>query len=337
MRTPRSGGEFAEIGHIQRVRNRAPLLLLLAAAIGVPMTGLASAAAGPTRPADATANDRDPRGDRDSREPRDDRGNGGGRNPIVTPPRVPTPPRPVTPVTPVAPRNPIVPPSTGGGSAAAPVNRPGSGGGGTGGGSGGGTATRPGAPGTATPAPAAVVPRALPTAGLSAGSTGAAQVDYFVDLDDVGSAAAHLTMAPAVLAGMAAQPLGRITLRPLAMGRAANSTEAACALVAASRQNRAWQMAQALAALRSTTDGDWLTPVRLRTVARSIGGLSATAFIRATAPRSCYAALKGARAQAIAANVGSSPTYVARGPGGVRSVSAPGSADAVIAAIAAVS
>lgn len=245
---------------------------------------------------------------------------------------MPTPPTPVAPGSPAAPRNPIAPGNGGGGGSAGG----GSVGGGTGGAPGaaapGGTRTAGGS--TTTPTVGAV-PRNVPTSGFRAGR-GTASVSYFADLGDLPSASSHLAVVPTVLARLSADSLGTITLRPLMTGRDANSTEAACALVAAAQQNRAWIVAAALATARTTTDGDWLGVSTLRSIGRR-SGMSVARFVQGATGRTCYRQLAAIRDEARRSGVGSSPAYVVKGPAGTRVVLAPGSADAVTAAIAAVS
>lgn len=346
MRMPRSRGDSAEIGHIRRVISRTPrnLLLVSAAAISLAAGAAGMASASPDQPSNR-AGEFD-RGNSPARGGGSSgrgsggnngggnggnggRGSGGGGNPIITPPAVPSPATPVTPGAPVAPRNPIVPPSQGGSSGGSPST----GGGGstpgrstTGSGKGGGTATTP----------TAAVPRSMPTSGMSAGRRGAVEVRYFVDLGDLVSATAHLTIVPTVLSRMAAEGVGTVTLRPLMTGRDANSTEAACAVVAASKQNRAWQVAQSLATARSTIDGDWLSTSTFRSIGKRIRGIAVSRFVQGATSRSCYRQLTAVRAEARAARVGSSPAFVVKGGGGTRVVMSPGSADDVMAAVAAV-
>ena len=333
MRIPRSHGDSAEIGHIRGVISRTPrnLLLVSAAAISLAAGAAGMASASPDQPSNRAGEfDRGNSPARGGGEGGNGRGNGGGGNPIITPPAVPrTPPR-VTPGSPVAPRNPIVPPSQGGSSGGSSGGSPSTGGGGGpaggGGGQGGGTATTP----------AAAMPRTMPTSGMSAGRKGAVEVRYFVDLGDLVSATAHLTIVPTVLSRMAASGVGTVTLRPLMTGRDANSTEAACALVAASQQNRAWQVAQSLATARSTIDGDWLSTSTLRSIGKRISGIAVGRFVQGATGRACYRQLTAVRAEARASRVGSSPAFVVKGSGGTRVVMSPGSADDVMGAVAAV-
>ncbi len=351
MRIPRSRGDSAEIGHIRGVISRTPrnLLLVSAAAISLAAGAAGMASASPdqrsNRAGEFDRGNSPARGGGEEGNGRGNgrgngggnnggnggRGNGGGENPIITPPAVPRPATPVTPGAPVAPRNPIVPPGQGGSSGGSSGGSPSTGGGG--GPAGGGGSGRGG--GTAT-TPTAAVPRTMPTSGMSAGRRGAVEVRYFVDLGDLVSATAHLTIVPTVLSRMAVGGLGTVTLRPLMTGRDANSTEAACALVAASQQNRAWQVAQSLATARSTIDGDWLSTSTLRSIAKRISGLAVSRFVQGATGRACYRQLTAVRAEARASRVGSSPAFVVKGSGGTRVVMSPGSADDVMDAVAAV-
>ncbi len=194
---------------------------------------------------------------------------------------------------------------------------------------GGGGGSRPG--GTA-PGPAVVVPKGVPTAGLAAGS-GAVQVRAYVDLGNIADAQAHQRVVPALLQKVAAEGLGSIALRPLVMGRDANSIEAAGALIAASRQNRAWFVAGHLISARTTKKGDWITPASLRSIGKAIGGLAVARFVRDATSRSVYPQLNTIRREAVAAKVTVTPTFVVKGPRGTRVVSNPGSAAEVMSAI----
>ena len=352
MRIPRSQGDSAEIGHIRGVISRTPrnLLLVSAAAISLAAGAAGMASASPDQPSNRAGEfDRGNSPARGGSEGGNGRGNGGGGNggnggrgsggggnPIITPPAVPRPATPVTPGAPVAPRNPIVPPSQGGSSGGSSGGSPSTGGGGGPAGGGGGRGGGSGQGGGTATTPAAAMPRTMPTSGMSAGRKGAVEVRYFVDLGDLVSATAHLTIVPTVLSRMAASGLGTVTLRPLMTGRDANSTEAACALVAASQQNRAWQVAQSLATARSTIDGDWLSTSTLRSIGKRISGISVGRFVQGATGRACYRQLTAVRAEARASRVGSSPAFVVKGSGGTRVVMSPGSADDVMGAVGAV-
>ena len=370
MRIPRSRGDSAEIGHIRGVISRTPrnLLLVSAAAISLAAGAAGMASASPDQPSNRAGEfDRGNSPARGGGEGGNGRGNngggngrgnggagsgggnngggnggnggrgsGGGGNPIITPPAVPRPATPVTPGAPVAPRNPIVPPSQGGSSGGSSGGSPSTGGGGGPAGGGGGQGGGSGQGGGTATTPAAAMPRTMPTSGMSAGRKGAVEVRYFVDLGDLVSATAHLTIVPTVLSRMAADGLGTVTLRPLMTGRDANSTEAACALVAASQQNRAWQVAQSLATARSTIDGDWLSTSTLRSIGKRISGIAVGRFVQGATSRACYRQLTAVRAEARASRVGSSPAFVVKGSGGTRVVMSPGSADDVMGAVAAV-
>lgn len=182
------------------------------------------------------------------------------------------------------------------------------------------------------PGPAVSVPRGVPTSGLAAGS-GALQIREYVDLGSLRDARAHQRIAPVLLQQLATGELGSILLRPLIMGRDANSTEAASALIAAARQNRAWFLSGHLARARTTRSGDWITPRSLRSIGRAIGGLAVTRFVRDATGRSAYPELNNIRREARAARVRVTPAFVVKGPGGTRVVTNPASASEVIAAI----
>ncbi len=224
-------------------------------------------------------------------------GNGGG-NPVTTPPGRPTTPGP-----------PALP---GGGN----------GGGGNGGGGNGGGAGKP----------AVAVPKGVPTAGLAAGR-GTVRVRAYVDLGDMGDAQAHQRVMPTLLDQVAAEGLGSIVLRPLVMGRDTNSVEAAGALIAAARQNRAWFVAGYLVTARTKGVGDWITPATLRSIGRSVGGLAVARFLRDATSRSVYPQLNVIRREARAAKVTVTPTFVVKGPRGTRVLRNPGRASEVLSAI----
>jgi len=187
-------------------------------------------------------------------------------------------------------------------------------------------------PGGTAPGPAVAVPKGVPTAGLAAGS-GAVQVRAYVDLGNITDAQAHQRVVPALLQKVAAEGLGSIALRPLVMGRDANSIEAAGALIAASRQNRAWFVAGHLISARTTKKGDWITPASLRSIGKAIGGLAVARFVRDATSRSVYPQLNTIRREAVAAKVTITPTFVVKGPRGTRVVSDPESAAEVMSAI----
>lgn len=187
----------------------------------------------------------------------------------------------------------------------------------------------------AVAATAAIAAPEVPTAGLQAGR-GDTSIDYFVDLGDRGSASAHLQIVPTVLARLSSGSLGTMSLHPLMMGRDANSTEAACALIAGAEQNRAWVVAYALATARTTAQGDWLGVSTLRRIGRR-HGLAVDLFVRKATGRSCYPKLADIRDEARRAKVGSSPVYMVKGSLGTRRVTSPASADEVMVAVGAVS
>jgi len=224
-------------------------------------------------------------------------GNGnGGGSPVTTPPGRPTTPGP-----------PALP---GGGN----------GGGGNGAGAG---------------EPAGAVPKGVPTAGLAVGR-GTVQVRAYVDLGDMGDARAHQRVIPALLDQVAAEGLGSVVLRPLVMGRDANSVEAAGALIAAARQDRAWFVAGYLVTARIEGVGDWITPATLRSIGRSVSGLAVGRFVRDATSRSVYPQLNAIRREARAANVTVTPAFVVKGPRGTRVVRNPVQASGVLSAIGAV-
>ena len=283
------------------------------------------------------------------------RGNGGegetNPNPIITPP--------APPATPVAP--PVSRPPSGGQSSPGGGNSSGGGssggsaprspspltGGGSGGGSGGGTSTSggSGAGGSSSGGsgassggsgrgamPAPTVPRGLPVKGLSAGS-GPVSVAIYMDLGDASDAATYLSVTTGLLSRIASDNSATITFNPIIAGRDANNMEAALAVLAGANQNRTWCVTAQVATLRSTRGGDWINRTALRSVARSCG-LSSSRFIRDATGNKLYPRLNDIRAQARGDGVGTTPSYVVKGSGGSQVVVNPGSADAVLSAIA---
>jgi protein-disulfide isomerase len=184
------------------------------------------------------------------------------------------------------------------------------------------------------PIPTTLVPRGVPTPGLTAG-TGAVRVHEYVDLGDLGDARAHQRVVPTLLQQVAAEGLGTIVLRPLVLGRDANSVEVAGALIAAARQDRAWFVAAHLVTARTegAGAGDWITPATLRALGRAVTGLAVARFVHDATGRSVYPKLNTIRREAQAANVTVTPAFVVKGPRGTRLVSDPARASEVLGAI----
>ena len=249
-------------------------------------------------------------------------GNGGSTpNPTPPTPKPPTPgnggstPNPIL-VPPVAPEAPVVPVIPGGGTTAA---SPRSGGAGP----------------TIAATVAAAVPSRVPTSGLAAGR-GPVTIHVFVDLGDPDDAAAHLRITPVLLRRVATDGTATVLLSPLCMGRDANSIEAAAAMLAASRQNRAWSVAAGLAGTRLSRDGDWLTAATLKRVVVSVKGLTTTRFLNDAKARVVYRDLNIIRQSARASGVTATPSYVVTGGKGKRVVTRPDSVNDILAAIEAV-
>ena len=289
------------------------------------------ARARPDRPGNGGGNGRDP-----GRNP----GNGGGRNPIAPPQAAP--PQPVLPPNPIAPSRPSGDPAPG---RSPRDDRPSPGRGdrggdtsgsgaasGTGGTSGAGTGS-----GSTTPAttPTTAVPSGVRTRGLAAGR-GPITIKAYVDLGDPDDAYAHLAISPDLLDAVASDGTARVLLCPLVTGRDVNSIEAARVLLAASRQNRAWQVAAGLARTRLTRDGDWLTTATLRRVVRSAKRVSAERLARDAKARRAVRDLNRVRKAARADRVRATPAFVVEGPGGERVVTDPEGLGEVMGAVDAV-
>jgi protein-disulfide isomerase len=180
--------------------------------------------------------------------------------------------------------------------------------------------------------PAMAVPAGVATPGLAAG-TGTVRVHEYVDLGDPGDVRDHQRVVPALMQQVAAEGLGTLVLRPLVLGRDANSVEAAGALIAAARQDRAWVVAGHLVTARISGVGDWITPATLRSIGRSVGGLAVARFVRDATSRSVYPQLNAIRREARAAKVTVTPAFVVKGPRGTRVVREPKRASEVLSAI----
>ena len=283
------------------------------------------ARARPDRPGNGGGNGRNP-----GRNP----GNGGGRNPIAPPQAAP--PQPVLPPNPIAPSRPSGDPAP----ARSPRDNspsPARGDRGSGTPATGGTSRTGTGGGSTTPAttPTTAVPSGVRTRGLAAGR-GPITIKAYVDLGDPDDAYAHLAISPDLLDAVASDGTARVLLCPLVTGRDVNSIEAARVLLAASRQNRAWQVAAGLARTRLTRDGDWLTTATLRRVVRSAKRVSAKRLARDAKARRAVRDLNRVRKAARADRVRTTPAFVVEGPGGERVVTNPEGLSEVMGAVDAV-
>ncbi len=336
--------------HIQPVSRMIPHLAAIGCAVVLSCGAGAVALAGP-HPGGHGADsgneararpDRPGSGGGNGRNPGRNPGNGGGRNPIAPPQAAP--PEPVLPPNPIAPSRPSRDPAPGrsprddrpspargdrGDSASGGGARPATGGtSGTGVGTGSGDTTPATTPTTA-------VPSGVRTRGLAAGR-GPITIKAYVDLGDPDDAYAHLAISPDLLDAVASDGTARVLLCPLVTGRDVNSIEAARVLLAASRQNRAWQVAAGLARTRLTRDGDWLTKATLRTVVRSAKRVSAKRLARDAKARRAVRDLNRVRKAARADRVRTTPAFVVEGPGGERVVTDPDGLGEVMGAVNAV-
>ncbi len=162
------------------------------------------------------------------------------------------------------------------------------------------------------------------------------EVREYVDLGDATCAAVHERVVPGLMQGIAATGMGALTLRPLITGSDQERLQAAVAVIAAARQDRAWQVTSALFRAQGPLGSDWVNRTTLRAVASDVGGLAVTRFLRDAQDRSAYPQLNAIRQEARRAGVTVTPAFVVRGPGGTRVVQAPDSADTVLAAARAV-
>lgn len=181
-----------------------------------------------------------------------------------------------------------------------------------------------------------VVPQSVATDGLWAGTRGGVEVREYVDLGDAACAAAHERVVPALMLAIANGGMGALAVRPLITGSDQERLQAAVAVIAAARQDRAWQVTSALFRAQGPSGSDWVNRTTLRGIASGIGGLAVTRFLRDAQSRSAYPQLNAIRQEARKAGVTVTPAFVVRGPGGTRVVRAPKSADAVLAAVRAV-
>ena len=334
--------------HIQAMSRMIPHLAAIGCAAVMACGGAAVATPGPP-PGDrgpeagneARARpDRPGNGGGNGRNPGRNPGNGGGRNPIVPPQAAP--PQPVLPPNPIAPSRPSRDPAAGRSPRDdRPSTSPGDRGAGTSGAgaapatagtSGAGTGSGSTAPATT---PTTAVPSGVRTRGLAAGR-GPITIKAYVDLGDPDDAYAHLAISPDLLDAVASDGTARVLLCPLVTRRDVNSTEAARVLLAASRQNRAWQVAAGLARTRLTRDGDWLTAATLRRVVRSAKRVSAKRLTRDAKARRTVRNLNRVRKAARKDRVRKTPAFVVEGPGGERRVTNPTGLGEIMGAVDAV-
>jgi len=176
-----------------------------------------------------------------------------------------------------------------------------------------------------------VVPGGVSVSGLRAGS-GSVVIREYIDMSSSASGAAHQRIVGTLLSRVAAEGLGSISLRPLITSTDLNSTEAGCAVLAAGRQNKAWDVTAALFRAQAA-GGDWVNPTVLRRMGGRIAGLKVSRFVNDARGPANYSNLNAIRNEAKSAGVTVTPAFVVRGPGGTRLVAQPDSASAVIDAI----
>lgn len=175
------------------------------------------------------------------------------------------------------------------------------------------------------------VPGGVSVSGLRAGS-GSVVIREYIDMSSSASGAAHQRIVGTLLSRVAAEGLGSISLRPLITSTDLNSTEAGCAVLAAGRQNKAWDVTAALFRAQAA-GGDWVNPTVLRRLGARIGGLKVSRFVNDARGPANYSSLNAIRNEAKSAGVTVTPAFVVRGPGGTKMVARPDSAAAVIDAI----
>ncbi len=177
------------------------------------------------------------------------------------------------------------------------------------------------------------MPSGVSVSGLTAGS-GSVDVREYIDLGTTASGQAHQRIVGELLSGVAAGGVASISLRPLATSTDVNSTEAGRAVVAAARQNKAWEVTSALIRAQAA-GGDWVNPAVLGRIGRGIAGLKVAKFLRDAGP-AAYPQLNVIRREATKAGVTITPAFVVRGPSGTRLLNTPSSASQIVDAIQAV-
>ncbi len=176
-----------------------------------------------------------------------------------------------------------------------------------------------------------VLPSGVSSSGLTAGA-GSVDIREYVDMSSAACGKSHQRIVPTLLRRVAAEGLGSVSLRPLITSRDMNSTEAGTAIIAAGLQDKAWEVTGALFRARGA-GGDWVNPTVLRTIAKEIGGLRMTKFMRDAGGIDMYPQLSAIKQEARAAGITVTPAFVVRGPSGSKVVSRPSDASQVIAAI----
>ena len=181
------------------------------------------------------------------------------------------------------------------------------------------------------PLESTTIPGGVSVSGLQAGS-GAVEIREYVDMSSPASGQAHQRIVRALLYQVAAQGLGSVLFRPLITSTDLNSTEAGCAVLSASRQNKAWDVAAALFRAQEN-GGDWVNMGVLRRIGSRIRGLKVSRFLSGAQGTANYSQLNAIRTEAKRAGVTVTPAFVVSGPDGTRVVQRPKNAATVIAAI----
>ena len=181
------------------------------------------------------------------------------------------------------------------------------------------------------PLESTTMPGGVSVSGLKAGS-GAVEIREYVDMSSPASGQAHQRIVRQLLYQVAAYGLGSVLFRPLITSTDLNSTEAGCAVLSASRQNKAWDVAAALFRAQAA-GGDWVNMGVLRRIGSHIRGLKVPLFLSDARGVANYSQLNRIRTEAKRAGVTVTPAFVVDGPNGMRVVQRPKSAAAVIDAI----
>jgi protein-disulfide isomerase len=110
----------------------------------------------------------------------------------------------------------------------------------------------------------------------------------------------------------------RLVIRPLVF-IGPDSELGAVATVAAGGQDKAWTLADTLYRVQGQENSGWLDHSVVSHAARALG-LNAAAFARSTASQATRSAVRANQSAFMAIGANATPTFVARGPGGLKGV-----------------
>jgi len=110
----------------------------------------------------------------------------------------------------------------------------------------------------------------------------------------------------------------RLIIRPLVF-IGPDSELGAVATVAAGGQDKAWTLADTLYRVQGEENSGWLDHTVVSRAARALG-LDSAAFAHASASRAAESAVRANQSAFMAIGANATPTFVARGPGGLKGV-----------------